>query len=310
MAQTKDVQLSYLVDPHDHDGVLEEILRIHGYHYLPESTFRIQLAYQQARSLFAGEFPGYRACLAEYHDFSHTMQVVLACARLLDGYNLSRPGGASMPEGLAAELLLAAFLHDTGYIQEEWDTQGTGAKYSSEHEERSVAFLKRHAEVFEIEPQELPPMTRFIQSTDLKLEIESLPFASEQERDGGSMLASADIMGQMADREYLEKLLFLYYEFREAGVPGYETEFDVLRRTRTFYEVVKRRLRERYRHMYELAHLHFRERYGVNENLYVVAIDRQMSYLDRIMADSSTNFRHKLRRGDQKRLQGSGRPQK
>ena len=31
----------------------------------------------------------------------------------------------------------------------------------------------------------------------------------------------ADLVGQMSDRAYLEKLLFLYYEFKEAGFPGY-----------------------------------------------------------------------------------------
>jgi len=48
--------------------------------------------------------------------------------------------------------------------------------------------------------------------------------------------------------------------------------------------------------------LYFRERYGVNRNLYIVAIDLQIAYLDKILSDEASNFRHKLKRGDQAKL--------
>jgi hypothetical protein len=299
MSEEKDVQLSQLVDSHDPEKVIEEVLRIFYYHYSEDSALRVRLAFSQVRSLFAGEFPGYRECLAEYHDFNHTMSVLLASARLLDGYNIER---VFMPEEMAIQLLLAALLHDTGYIQEDWDTEGTGAKYSRQHEQRSIEFLERHAGVFEIEEPEIEPIVRLIQSTDLKTDFARIAFPSEEEQDAGAILGSADILGQMSDRAYLEKLLFLYYEFREAGIPGYETEFDILKKTRDFYESVKGRLRDTYLHVFELANHHFRERYQINRNLYIVAVDRQMAYLDRIIGDQSTNFRHKLKRGDQARL--------
>jgi hypothetical protein len=299
MSEEKDVQLSQLVDTSDPEKVIEEVLRIFYYHYSEDSALRVRLAFSQVRSLFAGEFPGYRECLAEYHDFNHTMSVLLASARLLDGYNIER---VFLPEEMAIQLLLAALLHDTGYIQEDWDTEGTGAKYSRQHEQRSIEFLERHAGVFEIEEPEIEPIVRLIQSTDLKTDFARIAFPSEEEQDAGAILGSADILGQMSDRAYLEKLLFLYYEFREAGIPGYETEFDILKKTRDFYESVKGRLRDTYLHVFELANHHFRERYQINRNLYIVAVDRQMAYLDRIIGDQSTNFRHKLKRGDQARL--------
>jgi hypothetical protein len=227
------------------------------------------------------------------------MSVLLAAARLMDGYNIER---AFLPEEFAVQLLLGALLHDTGYIQEDWDTEGTGAKYSRQHEQRSIDFLKRHAGVFEIEEPEIEPLVRLIESTDLKTDFARIDFPSEEEQDTGAILGSADILGQMSDRAYLEKLLFLYHEFREAGIPGYETEFDILEKTRDFYEAVKGRLRDTYLHVFELAHHHFRERYEVNQNLYIVAVDRQMAYLGQIIGDQNTNFRHKLKRGDQARL--------
>ena len=300
MGGTRELQLAQIVDSHNHPAVMAEVLRIFHYHYSAEASLRLNLAYEQVRSLFSGEFPGYRACLSGYHDFRHTMDVVLAAARLLDGCNLERP---FVPQGLAESLLLAALLHDTGYVQEEWDTTGTGAKYSREHEERSVAFLTTYAETFEIDARELPTLTRLIRGTDLKQEFESIPFFEEHERLCGAILGSADLMGQMADREYLEKLLFLYYEFREAGVPGYETEFDILRKTQGFYSVIRRRLEESYAGVYATARAHFRDRYGTDRNLYTVAIDRQMSYLEAIIEDETTNFRAKLKRGDHRKLE-------
>jgi hypothetical protein len=299
MSEAKDVQLAQLIDTRDAEKIIEEVLRIFYYHYSEDSALRVRLAFSQVRSLFAGDFPGYRECLAEYHDFNHTVSVLLATARLLDGYNIER---VFLPEELAIQLLLAALLHDTGYIQEDWDTEGTGAKYSPQHEQRSIEFLKRHAGVFEIEEPEIEPLVRLIQATDLKSDFAKIAFPSEEEQDAGAILGSADILGQMSDRAYLEKLLFLYHEFREAGILGYETEFDILKKTREFYEAVKGRLRDTYLHVFELAHHHFRERYEVNQNLYIVAVDRQMAYLDKIIDDQSTNFRHKLKRGDQAKL--------
>jgi hypothetical protein len=302
MGRSRELQLAQIVDSHDYPAVAERALGIFAYHYSGDDWLRLRLAYEQVRALFAGEFPGYRACLSEYHDFRHTMDIVLATARLLDGCNLERP---FLAQGLAAELLLAAFLHDTGYLQQEWDTEGTGAKYAREHEARSIAFLFDNADSFEIESRELPVVTRLIQSTDLKQSFAEIPFAGEQERLAGAILGSADLLGQMADREYLEKLLFLYYEFREAGVPGYDTEFDILRKTHDFYSVIRRRLDESYLGVWSFARRHFRERHGADDNLYMVAIERQMRYLETIIADESTNFRAKLKRGDHERLERS-----
>ena len=48
--------------------------------------------------------------------------------------------------------------------------------------------------------------------------------------------------------------------------------------------------------------MHFRIRHGIEKNLYVIAMERQMNYLRSIIEDQTTNFRHKLKRGDQKKL--------
>jgi hypothetical protein len=51
----------------------------------------------------------------------------------------------------------------------------------------------------------------------------------------GKMLGTADLLGQMADRLYLEKLIPLFHEFEEGKVPGFESELNLLRKPTNFY---------------------------------------------------------------------------
>jgi hypothetical protein len=295
MLGAKDVQLAQLVDTHDTAQLIAEVTRIVTLNYGESSADSLKKTFAETRRLFEGHFPGYRACNSDYHDLRHTLSVVLAAARLADGYNLKR---TPLHQELLLELLQAALLHDTGYIQESWDTTGTGAKYARQHEERSIAFLQSHHRAFGIRSEDLDGMVRFIRATDLKEPFAGIPFAGEAERDAGAILGTADLIGQMSDRDYLERLLFLYYEFREAGIPGFDTEYDVLRKTGDFYLMTRRRLKESYLSMYALGRSHFRERHGVDANLYLIAISRQLNYLRKIIRDESTNFRAKLKRGD------------
>ena len=305
MLGSKDVQLAQLVDARDAKQLFAEVAKIFSLSYGPESAGALEQACSETRLLFEGQFPGYRACNSEYHDLRHTLSVVLAASRLADGYNLKH---SPLPKELALDLLRSAFLHDSGYIQESWDTEGTGAKYLRQHEQRSIDFLQRHHRSFGIPGDVLERLVRLIRCTDLREDFSQIRFADPEERDAGAILGTADLIGQMSDRDYLEKLLFLYYEFREAGVPGFQTEFDVLRKTGDFYSQTRRRLKESYLSMYALARAHFRQRQGVDSNLYLIAISRQMGYLRRIIRDESTNFRAKLKRGDRERREQLSQP--
>lgn len=102
----------------------------------------------------------------------------------------------------------------------------------------------------------------------------------------------------MGDRAYLEKLLFLYYEFKEAGITGYGSAYDILEKTLGFYEGVKKRLDVTLASTKDYASRHFSARYGTDRDLYREAIQRQMDYLAGIVADDGSNFRKKLKRMD------------
>jgi len=284
-------QLALILDCEKPEAVINEVQTIFFHSYSLESFEKIEIVFNSVCSLFKGTFKGYRGCNTEYHDLKHTLDAFLASARLIDGKNIS---SIILSESKAVNLLIAALLHDTGYIQDDYDTEGTGAKYTAIHVKRSIEFTEKNASVLQLAENDISEISSFIACTGLKSDyISSL---SGEELAGGSILGTADLIGQMSDRAYLEKLLFLYYEFNEAGMEGFDTTFDILRKTLAFYESTVDRLDNTLLKSYDFAKHHFKLRFGINENLYMTAIENQMYYLKSIINDESTNFRNKLKR--------------
>lgn len=295
MPQNEGSQLSRLLDHAKPDRVRESVKKIFAEWY-PSGDFAIvDYVFRMVERLFKGFMPGYRACNTEYHNLGHTMDCLVASARLMDGFNLTR-GRFSLE--LAQDLLIAALIHDTGYIQEKGDDIGTGAKYTRTHVDRSVDFLIKNSRALRVPAGKAEAIARIVRGTGLAVKWEDIHFADEMENTAGAILGTADLLGQMADRQYLEKLLFLYYEFREAGVPGYSTEFDILKNTLAFYETTRSRLDNTLSGVYSLASAYFEKRHNINRNLYIESIENQMAYLRSILEDSSSNFRTKLKRMD------------
>jgi hypothetical protein len=291
----KDLQLASYVDLSKPRSLLADARDLFSISFPRREFSPVTRAFNLARDLYQGSFPGYRACAVDYHNHEHTLTVFAAAARLMDGCILA--GMAPGPSG-GVDTLVAALLHDTGYIQEQGDNEGTGAKYTKVHVERSAAFVRREAAAFCLPPERAERIGRIIRGTDLGRAWESLEFSDDSERLCSEILAAADLLGQMADRTYLEKLLFLFYEFREAGLAGYETAYDILRKTAGFYEMTGTRLNIALGRVSRRSREHFARRHGIDRDLYREAIDHNMAYLDSIMADDSTNFRVKLKRID------------
>lgn len=291
--ETGKVQLSRLLQDHSPDGVITEVRKIFCYHYPDHSFNPIEQSYMQTKALYGGDFPGYRSCNTHYHNFAHSVDTLLASARLLDGYNLIHE---PLPKSLAVKLMNSALLHDTGYIQEVWDIEGTGAKYTTSHVARSAQFLQKNRKVFKISPNDAKSMGNLIWCTDLNVEIGSIDFADDDEKWSGFILGTADLLCQMADRAYMEKLVYLYDEFKEGGVPGFDVEYDIIRKTVDFYGFMKIRFAETLSDARKYAQPHFQERFAIDDNLYVEAIERHMAYLRGIIEDGNPDFRGKLKR--------------
>lgn len=286
-------QLSMLVDNNDAETVIKSVEEIFSIHFGNENYSKVKKAYELVTTLFKGDFSGYRECNTEYHNLNHTLDAFLATARLMDGWIIDKN---EIDGDLAKNLLIAALLHDTGYIQEEDDKAGTGAKYTKVHVKRSMEFLLKNASTFDLSTSEVDHIKNYIEFTGLNSNFTR--DAPDVHYIAGTILGTADLLGQMSDRAYLEKLLFLYYEFQEAGFEGFDTEFDILKKTFDFYESTMHRMEFNLRMSYKFAHTHFKVRHGIDENLYLKAINNQMNYLQTIIDDEKTNFRKKLHRLD------------
>lgn len=241
----------------------------------------VNSAFDMILRVFNGEHPDYRACNTYYHDLRHTTDAFLAMARLIHGAFLQ---GERMDDRTIHTALIAALFHDTGYIQKKHDTRGTGAKYSLSHVKRSMEFLKRHGPDLNLGAVEVAEGSAMISCTDISREIRASRFPSPVVEILCRILNAADLVAQMADSRYLEKLLFLYHEYKEGKVGNYLNEVDLLRKTIGFYEYIEKRLAPISEKVNRFMACHFDSRRGIPRNLYAEAIQDRKEHLLRVLA--------------------------
>ena len=289
------VQLASLVNMNSSEAVLEEVKRNFINFYSLEDFSPVRHWYHDFLRLYRGEYEGYLKCNTPFHNIKHITDVFLAFSRLVDGYNIEE---GPLPIETVRTGFISSLFHDSGFIQKEYEDyrEGTGAQYIATHVERSLDFVRTY-----IGRKQLCIDTasagRMIQITDLQMDISAAGFQNPDEKTVGAMVATADLIGQMASRTYLEKLLFLYREYEEAQLPGYNTELDLLKKTRGFYEkIVIPRLRKDFSGLFSYNRAHFRERYSVDADLYTEAIERQLCYLEYVLQESPEAYKERLRR--------------
>jgi hypothetical protein len=289
----KPPNLRSLVDAEDVDAVRKEVdvlLRLMS----PKLALGpVRAAFRDMRRLFAGRYPGWRACNTEYHDEQHTTDTLLAMTRLMHGASVS---GMRFTDDELTVAALSAMYHDSGYIQAEGDTEGTGAKYTACHVERSAEFLARYLRDKGFPPGYPARSEAVLLCTGLHVDISRLRFGRGNFKLLGQMLGAGDLLGQMAARNYLEKLLYLYREFQEGKVEGFTDEFDLLQKTFAFYGETHRRLAGELGGVDRYMQPHFRARWGIDKDLYAQTIAQNLDYLRRIIDGGPEKYRDLLRR--------------
>jgi hypothetical protein len=282
-----------LLDISDTAGILAEVKRAASL-ILPNFDFRrFDDAFNDVDRLFQGKYEGYRACNTKYHDFNHTLMVLLAMARLMHGATVA---GVRFTEKEVNLGFIGALMHDTGYIQSADDYTGTGAKYTLIHIRRSVRFIQDY---YALEPYFAKDMKNFhdiLSCTGIQTMVNEILFESENVALLGKMLGTADLLGQMADRLYLEKLMLLYSEFEEGGVPGFDSEADLLRKTVSFYKRTKTRFQDEFGNVNRYMVHHFKERWNIESNVYEESIENNINYLKFVLKHSRKNIHQTLRR--------------
>ncbi len=287
-------KLHDLIKMDDHEEVFKETKHIISMIYRDFDFALYESAYSDIIRLYNGEYPGYRHCNTEYHDLNHTINTLLAMVRIIHGYTIKNN---MLSQNMVLLGSLGALFHDTGYIQRTGDRKGTGAKYTLNHVDRSIRFAREYMKGKGFSKKDIHDCVDILKCTLISMDINSIRFSSDEIKMLGKMLGTADFISQMADRVYLEKLLFLFREFVEGNITGFEDEFDLLKKTTSFYNNVQQRCCTQLGGLEEYVIYHFIERWGIHEDLYKKAIDNNMGYLKKIINDFSQNYLNCLKRG-------------
>jgi hypothetical protein len=266
-----------------------EVLRLYRLLYPGETAKSISVAFADAASLYAGDFPGYRACDTGYHDLQHILDVTLAMVRLMDGYQRSRRAHSPVLAPDHFEFgIVAALFHDSGYIRAMDDHDApSGAYYTQNHIARGIAFLRNYLPkigmaAFAGEAVEL------LHFTGHEKRFADIPVQDPLTRLVGKLVGSADLVAQMADRCYLEKCRDrLYPEFVVGGVTTYRlpngedvalrSGDDLVRNTPNFVAEAIARLENELGGAYHYAATHFG-----GYNLYLHAANRNVQFAKRL----------------------------
>jgi hypothetical protein len=282
-----------LLDIRDNNEILKEV-KFATALINPQFDFQyLDKAFEDIEKLFKGYYPGFKRCNTNYHDLRHTMMVLLAMARLIHGAFL---GGMKFTDKEINLGLIAALMHDTGYIQAVDDHFGTGAKYTLIHVKRSIIFVQDYYTDEKYFRDDLECFRDILICTGLNMDIKKVTFSSVNIEIMGKMLGTADLLGQMADRLYLEKLIPLFHEFEEGKVPGFESELDLLRKTTNFYKSVQARFEIDLSNVNRYMVSHFQHRWNIGKNIYDESIEKNINYLMYILKSNSKNLHDCLRR--------------
>jgi hypothetical protein len=289
--------VSNRINVEDPDRVRDAVLALFAARYPGSELAPLARAFDDVRALFEGTFPGYLACDTLYHDVRHTLDMTLAMARLIDGHERVCAPGDRLGERRAILGVLVALLHDSGYQKRSSESQvENGAVFTKVHVSRSADFLSAYLPELGF-GAEAPLAARLVHFTGYEMEIDDIPVADPKDRLIGCMVGTADLVGQMSDRMYLEKCReFLYQEFvwgrlvREALPDGrelvhYASADDLIIKTPGFYEYVARpRIEKKFGAVNRYAEAHFE-----GPDLYQSEIDRNMYFLRGVIETADLN---------------------
>lgn len=253
---------------------------------------KLWLAFYDFDRLFTGRFPGYKGCDTTYHDMQHTLDMTLAVARLVVGYERSVEPNDRLGAARAQMAIITSLFHDSGYIRHEVRDKdySNGAEFTLYHVSRSADFLRRYLPDLGLS-NDVGVSSMIVHFTGYELDLDDIELDDPRDIICGHLIGTADMIAQMADRCYLEKCRDrLYKEFVVGGIaienakPGeymvrYKSGNDLLQKTPAFYQQVMRdRLNTKFNRVYRYAEVLYD-----GHNPYIDAIRHNIVHLVRIL---------------------------
>src|SRR5256886_15507091 len=102
----------------------------------------LERAFEHFERLFAGKVPGYHGVDTVYHDRQHTLDITLALARLIVGYERQQEESSRLGGARAVVGLVTGLFHDVGYLRRTDDKDSRDRKstrLNSSHSQISYA---------------------------------------------------------------------------------------------------------------------------------------------------------------------------
>lgn len=236
--------------------------------------------FEDIKEMFDGKYLNYQAMDTVYHDLDHTLQATLCWVRLVTNrHSLNiKPRMTELDFKIG---MVAVLFHDIGYLKENTDKEGTGAKFTFVHERRSCELTDVYLTDLGWTKRDIFAVQHLISCTGPRSLIDSIPFTSKLERILGEAVCTADYIGQMSDNNYIKKLSALYLEFEESDdfrdIPKEQRLFkssdELLRGTPFFWEkIVIKKLETDCHNLYKFLS----EPYPEGENPYVTKIEENV----------------------------------
>lgn len=167
---------------------------------------------------------------ALYHNVEHTIFVTLVGQEILRGKHI-REGGVSCEDWL--HYIISLLCHDIGYVkgvcrQDEptWGCYATGQdgiKVNLPLGATDASLTPYHVDRGKLFIQERFGTNRLIDAEQIKRNIELTRFPVPNDKDHqdtihyAGLVRAADLIGQLSDPRYLQKIPALFYEFEETG---------------------------------------------------------------------------------------------
>ena len=254
----------------------------------------VERSFSDFDALFAGRMPGYAGVDTVYHDRQHTLDVTLAMARLLAGYERQADALWQLTSERAVVGVILALFHDVGYLRRSSDhAQANGAEFTRSHVSRGAEFLLHYLPQLGLESWGAVA-AQIIHFTGYERPFNQIVTHDARDLRLGHLLGTADMIAQLSDRCYLEKCRDrLYPEFVLGGVAmsaggggpevRYASGLDLLRQTPGFVANTRATRLDRdfgrsYRYLESLFD---------GQNPYIESIDRNMQYLEQVLRSES-----------------------
>ena len=270
--------------------------------YPSSASDALWLAFHDFERLFSGRDPAYHAVDTTYHDIQHTLDMTLALARLIVGYERSVEAHDRLGPDRAQFGLICALFHDSGYLRHKSrDSEAeNGAEFTRSHVGRSGHFLESYLPRVGL-GEFAAVASRVVHFTGYEIPLDRIELDNPLDSMIGHLLGTADLLAQMSDRCYLEKCRDrLYPEFVmgdiavEDGPDGAEVRYhsgrELLVKTFEFYRTSAE---ERLERSFNRAYRYVEVLFGGEDNPYMQCIQKNLSYLSEVLESGSWD---KLRR--------------